>query len=138
MELKKALLAGISATALAAAATSGAWADNGVYDNDDNADYNEQDIEIGSDNDGEGGGASGFNDSNAVAVAALQQSAVQIVGSDNEEAIDDYEAEMDFGDATFRNQYLNNNNFNTGVNAVQGNAFAIAGSQQNSLGDPEP
>ena len=127
MDLKKNLLAGISGTALVVAASAGAWADN-VIDGkvDDNARSNSQDVEIGSDNGDGSGGGNGFNDSNAVAVAQLQQNAVQIVASEDEEAIDDYVGDMDFGSRTFQNQELNNNNFNTGVNAVQGNASAIA------------
>ena len=131
MELRKALLAGISATALIVAASAGAWADDAVDDVRSNSDNNDQDIDIGEDNDG-----NGFNDSNAVAVAALQQSSVQVVASENQDAIDDnYDADMDFGDNTFSDQILNNNNFNTGVNAVQGNALAVAGSSSQSIGN---
>ena len=130
MELRKALLAGISATALIAAASAGAWAD-GVDDVKYNTDNNDQDVDIGEDNDG-----NGFKDGNAVAVAALQQSSVQIVASENQDAIDDdYEADMDFGNQTFQNQILNNNNFNTGVNALQGNALAVAGSTSQKIAD---
>ena len=130
MEIRKALLAGISATALIVAASAGAWAD-AVENVEDNSDSNDQDIDIGEDNDG-----NGFNDSNAVAVAALQQSSVQVVASENQDAIDDnYDADMDFGDNTFSDQILNNNNFNTGVNAVQGNALAVAGSSSQSIGN---
>ena len=134
MEMRKALLAGISATALIIAASAGAWAD-AVENVEDNSDSNDQDIDIGEDN-GFNGTGNGFNNGNAVAVAALQQNSVQVVASENLDAIDDnYDADMDFGDSTFSDQILNNNNFNTGVNAVQGNALAVAGSTSQSIAD---
>ena len=153
MEFKKALLAGISATALIIAAPAMTNADDAIDDVNDNSDYNSQDINIGSNNGnggdilkkdapqpvisrgwGGGGSADGFDDHNAVAVAALQQSSVQVVASENGDAIDDdYEADMDFGSDSFRNQTMNNNNFNSGVNALQGNTMAVAGTADNSF-----
>ena len=146
MELRKALLAGISATALIIAAPAISLAGDAIDDVNDNSDSNDQDIEIGSDNDGGSGGgfrrfggggggsADGFDDHNAVAVAALQQNSVQVVASENDDAIDDnYDAEMDFGTNAFRGQTMNNNNFNSGVNALQGNAMAVAGTADDSF-----
>ena len=146
MELKKALLAGISVTALVMAAPAVTLAGDAIDDVRGNSDSNDQDVDVGSDN-GNGGhhdyegpynyrsGGDGFDDRNAVAVAALQQNSVQIVASEHDEAIDDnYDADMDFGESTFQNQTLNNNNFNTGVNALQGNAMAIVGSSNRGLG----
>ena len=43
---------------------------------------------------------------------------------------------MDFGDVSFENQRFNNNNFNSGVNAVQGNVMAIATSTNGEGGGP--
>lgn len=141
MDMKKALLAGISASALLIASSAVTFADDAVDDVRSNSDNNDQDIEIGSDNTARGGrgrfsssSADGFDDHNAVAVAALQQSSVQIVASEDENAIDDdYDAEMDFGSDAFRDQTMNNNNFNSGVNALQGNAMAVAGTADNSF-----
>ena len=141
MELKKALLTGISAAALIMAAPAITLAGDAIDDVNGNSDNNDQDIDIGSNNDGGhggrwggGGSADGFDDHNAVAVAALQQNSVQIVASENDDAIDDnYDAEMDFGTNAFRGQTMNNNNFNSGVNALQGNAMAVAGTADNSF-----
>ena len=135
MEIKKTLLTGISASALVVASAGAASAfglnvgNDAVDDVIGNGTGNAQGVAIGNDN-----GDDGIDDNNAVAVAALQQSAVQIVSSNGEDAIDDYEADMDFGDSTFKHQILNNNNFNTGANAVQGNALAVAGAADNSFG----
>ena len=156
MEMKKALLAGISAAALIMATSTVAsadyykrgWGGDAIDDVNSNSDNNDQDIDIGSNNDGggaggypsryryhrSGGSADGFDDHNAVAVAALQQNSVQVVASENGDAIDDdYEADMDFGSDSFRNQTMNNNNFNSGVNALQGNAMAVAGTSDDSF-----
>ena len=154
MDFKKTLLTSISASALFIAAPAMTHAGDAIDDVNDNSDYNSQDINIGSNNGnggngkvicgpcipspvyrgGRGGSADGFDDHNAVAVAALQQNSVQVVASENGDAIDDdYEADMDFGSDSFRNQTMNNNNFNSGVNALQGNTMAVAGTSDDSF-----
>ena len=95
------------------------------------ADDNWQHIDVGIGNLGDG-----FGDYNAVAVAALQQNSVQIVTSETEITIGrNFNARMDFGEGAFQNQTFSNNNFNSGVNAVQGNAMAVS-SSTNGGGGP--
>lgn len=120
MNLRAMLLSSMTAFALIAG-TTGAMADGNI-----------QTINIGIGNLGDG-----FGDYNAVAVSALQQNAVQIAGSMSEIAIGgEHSAEMDFGEMSFENQMFSNNNFNSGVNAVQGNALAIATATNGGGGGP--
>lgn len=120
MNLRAMLLPSLTAFALITGA-SGAMADGSI-----------QTIDIGIGNLGDG-----FGDYNAVAVAALQQNSVQVAGSMSEIAMGgEHSAEMDFGEMSFENQIFNNNNVNTGVNAVQGNALAIATATNGDSGGP--
>ncbi len=96
------------------------------------ADDNWQHIDVGVGNFGDG-----FGDYNAVAVAALQQNSVQIVTSETEITIgQNFDARMEFAEGAFQNQTFNNNNFNSGVNAVQGNAMAVSSSTNGGGGGP--
>ena len=118
MDMKRTVLAGISAAALIMAASSVS------------ADGFDQHISVGIDN-----GIDAFGDYNAVAVAALQQNSVQILTSSVDVVIEgNYDSSIDFGKNTFRNQILSNNNFNSGVNAVQGNALAVASTTNGGAG----
>jgi len=120
MNLKRTVFAGISAAALILAATSVS------------ADGIDQHISVGI-----GNGLDAFGDYNAVAVAALQQNSVQIVTSSIDVVIDgNYDASMSFGKNAFRNQILSNNNFNSGVNSVQGNAMAVSTTSNGGGGVP--
>lgn len=120
MTLKHTILTGLSAAALTVAAM-GVAADDAM-----------QSITIGV-----GSGLDGFGDDNAVAVAALRQNAVQIGESVSAVAIPSHtDAGIDFGEHSFQNQILSNNNFNSGVNAVQGNALAVSSATSGGPGAP--
>ena len=118
MNLKTTLTAGFSSTILVLAASSVA------------ADGNLQDIRAGF-----GNGLHTVGGATAVSTSSLQQNSVQITTSALPAAADGtLRGQMDFGELSFSNQMLNNNNFNAGGNAVQGNSMAISIATDGDIG----
>ena len=64
----------------------------------------------------------------AVSANALKQVATQSIDSSDENVDDDsvYNGDMNFGQDTFRNQAINANNFNSGMNAAQQGGVAVS------------
>ena len=74
------------------------------------------------------------NDDGAVAVNVLSQVVTNSFGNYADDLVNDranYWANVEFGDYTFKNQKVNVNNINTGINAAQQGGIAIATSSQN-------
>ena len=101
--MKKTLIAGVSAIALMLSATGGAWADDAVS------------VAVG---------LAGGDAGTAASSSSLEQNTIQI-GIVNT-PIPILSNDISFGSQTFQNQVLNNNNFATGTNAVQGGSISIA------------
>ena len=130
---KTKLLTGVSAFALAAALSSGAWADgvsifidSNVSDVIVNAAGVDQDVATGS-ADGSIGDSNTGDIGQAVSGVWLGQVVVNAVNNlkSGFSGSVTLAASMSFGANTFDNQIANVNNFNTAVNAVQQGAVTI-------------
>jgi len=65
-------------------------------------------------------------DADAISLNVQEQNTLQTIGSLDENLDGQYDAQMGFGDLTFKEQRIDSNNFNTGQNGAQQNGVGLA------------